>query len=449
MSVDSSWGRDGMSRVMRIAAAQMGAIQKNDSRGQVLDRMLALLEGAAARGANLAVFPELAFTTFFPRWLLEGESLDAYFERAMPNATIQPLFDLARELGVGFYVGYAELTPEYRRDNAAVLVQPNGKIRALSQNTLTGLGRARIGERFQQLEKRYFETGNLGFPAFRAGRDWREAIMGMLICNDRRWPEAWRVLGLQGVELVCVGYNSAGYDPNGGSTENPALRTFHSKLVVQANAYMNATWAIAVAKAGDEDGSPLIGGSCIVDPNGVVLAEATTLGDELLIADCDLDLCRQGKEKMFNFAAHRQPNQYTSITERAGVRSRRPKLQLNVMVYFNGMNGTARRDAPISFVDLLSFHTRFVVDTAVTNAEENDPCGQRVAASGSSKFLGRFRGSSAAILKAATKYAAIIQSTLADNRAVCHVTTDGARWTCRLQRPCGHSHRQREPSWSK
>jgi N-carbamoyl-D-amino-acid hydrolase len=90
----------------------------------------------------------------------------------------------------------------------------------------------------------------------------------MMICNDRRWPEAWRVLGLQGVELVCIGYNSTAYDPNGGTTEDAALRTFHSQLVTQANAYMNTTWAIAVAKAGDDDGSGLIGGSCIVDPNG-------------------------------------------------------------------------------------------------------------------------------------------------------------------------------------
>ena len=41
----------------------------------------------------------------------------------------------------------------------------------------------------------------------------------MMICNDRRWPESWRMLGLQGVELVCLGYNSAAYDPNGGTTE--------------------------------------------------------------------------------------------------------------------------------------------------------------------------------------------------------------------------------------
>ena len=169
--------------------------------------------------------------------------------------------------------------------------------------------------KFQQLEKRYFEYGDLGFPAFRAGEAWRRAIIGMMICNDRRWPEAWRVLGLQGVELVCLGYNSAAYDPNGGASEDPALRTFHSQLVAQANAYMNATWAVAVAKAGDEDGSGLIGGSCIVDPNGRIVAEAASLSDELIVADCDLDMCRQGKEKMFNFAAHRRPEHYRAITE--------------------------------------------------------------------------------------------------------------------------------------
>ncbi len=127
------------------------------------------------------------------------------------------------------------------------------------------------------------------------------------------------MLGLQGVELVCVGYNSAAYDPNGGTTEDGSLRTFHSQLVAQANAYMNATWAVTVAKAGDEDGSGLIGGSCIVDPNGIIVAQASTLGDEVVVADCNLDLCRQGKEKMFNFAAHRRPQWYGPIVSQVGV----------------------------------------------------------------------------------------------------------------------------------
>ncbi|MGY4285260.1 putative amidohydrolase [Bradyrhizobium sp. LM2.7] len=235
-----------MVRVLRAAAAQMGPTQKADSREHTLGRMLALLEEAAGRGASLVVFPELAFTTFFPRWLLEGEALDQYFERSIPNPAIAKLFDRARALRVGFYVGYAELTPDRRRYNCAILVDRDGEILGRYRKVhLPGSVEPRPGARYQQLEKRYFDYGDLGFPAFRAGSAWAHAIMGMMICNDRRWPESWRVLGLQGVELVCIGYNSAAYDPNGGSTEDAALRTFHSTLVTQANAYMNATWAIS------------------------------------------------------------------------------------------------------------------------------------------------------------------------------------------------------------
>ncbi len=310
-----------VARRLRIAGAQMGPTQRADPRAHTLGRMIALLERAAGAGAKLVVFPELAFTTFFPRWLIEDPAdLLACFETAMPNPGVQPLFDRARALGVGFCAGYAELTPAGQRFNAAILVAPDGAVLGRYRKVhLPGTIAPRSGARFQQLEKRYFAYGDQGFPAFRAPAALGGAITGMLICNDRRWPEAWRVLGLQGVELVCIGYNSAAYDPNGGQSEDAALRVFHSQLVVQANAYMNATWAIAVAKAGIEDGSGLIGGSCIVDPHGRIVAEAATLEDEVILADCDLDQCRQGKTKMFDFAAHRRPSQYGPITERAGV----------------------------------------------------------------------------------------------------------------------------------
>jgi predicted amidohydrolase len=200
-----------------------------------------------------------------------------------------------------------------------LLVAPDGAVIGKYRKVhLPGSVEPREGAKFQQLEKRYFSYGDLGFPTFRAPASLGSGVMGMMICNDRRWPEAWRVLSLRGVELVCLGYNSAAYDPNGGTTEDAGMRTFHSQLAAQSNAYMNATWAVAVAKAGNEDGSGLIGGSCIVDPNGVIVAQAAGLGDEIIVADCDLDACAQGKEKMFNFAAHRRPEWYGPITTQVG-----------------------------------------------------------------------------------------------------------------------------------
>ncbi len=310
-----------MSRRLVVAGAQMGPTQRADSRARTLGRMISLLEEAARAGAGLVVFPELAFTTFFPRWPMERDApeLLACFERSMPNPQVQPLFDRARELGVGFQVGYAELTEAGQRFNSAITVGPDGRILFRYRKIhLPGSDRVKKGQRYQQLEKMYFEYGDLGFPVARGPEGWGRPVLGMLVCNDRRWPEGWRCLGLQGVELVMVGYNSAAYDPNGGEGESAELRTFHSTLAAQANAYMNATWAVAVAKAGVEDGAGLIGGSCIVDPNGIVVAQAKTLGDEVIAAEVDLDACRQGKEKMFNFAAHRRPQWYGPITAQVG-----------------------------------------------------------------------------------------------------------------------------------
>jgi len=297
----------------------MGGTQKADTRRHTLDRLIALLEQAAAERATLVVFPEIAFTTFFPRWLFPTtQELDTYFERDLPGPNTQPLFDRARELGIGLNIGYAELTPEGKRFNTTIITNPDGSLLGKYRKVhLPGSVEPRPGSRFQQLEKRYFEYGDLGFPTFRAPA-FQNGVLGMLICNDRRWPEAWRVLALRGVELVVIGYNSAAYDPNGGESESEALRTFHSKLAAQANAYLNATWAVSVAKAGNEDGSGLIGGSVIVDPNGEIRAEARTLADEIIYAEADLDLCRQGKEKMFNFEAHRRPQSYRPIVDQVG-----------------------------------------------------------------------------------------------------------------------------------
>ena len=180
-----------MSRRLKVSAAQLGPINLADSRASVVKRMVEMLKEADSRGSKFVVFPELALTTFFPRYWMEDQ---------------------------------------------------------------------------KEVDK-YFEVGNLGFNVWKMFKD--DVIVGQCICNDRRWPETFRVMGLKGAEMVVLGYNTPSdnvYAPH----EPPYLRVFHHNLSIQAAAYQNGIWVVAVAKAGKEDGFWLHGGSAIVAPTGVL-----------------------------------------------------------------------------------------------------------------------------------------------------------------------------------
>jgi len=303
-------------REIVIGAAQMGPIQKADSREAVAARMIDLLDQAKEGGCDLVIYPELCLTTFFPRWYMEDQAeVDAWFEREMPNAATQPLFDRAVAHGIAISFGYAEHTPEGRHFNTQLLTSRNGDIVGKYRKVhLPGHSEFDIERTHQHLEKRYFEPGDLGFPVWRNLDAW----MGMMICNDRRWPESYREMGLQGVELVMLGYNTPSANSQRADEES-ATRLFHSELSMQAGAYQNATWVVGVAKAGDEDGHPMIGGSVIVDPNGQVVARAETEGDELLVHASDMDACGFGKATIFDFKRHRRTEHYGRITGQTGV----------------------------------------------------------------------------------------------------------------------------------
>jgi predicted amidohydrolase len=304
-----------MPRIVTVAAAQLGPIQRADSRGSVVARMIALMDAAIAQGADFVVYPELALTTFFPRWYHDDiREVDHWFEHTMPSAETAPLFEHARSKRVGMTFGYAELTPEGRRFNTSILVDREGRIVGKYRKVhLPGHAELDATRTHQHLEKRYFEPGDLGFPVWRT----MGGLFGMMICNDRRWPEAYRVMGLQGVEMITLGFNTPSVNSQ-KAAEGPEQRIFHHKLSLQAGAYQNSTWVVAVAKAGVEDGHPLFGCSLIVDPDGVVVAETRGEGDEVVVHACDLDATRFGKETIFDFARHRRIEHYGLITERTG-----------------------------------------------------------------------------------------------------------------------------------
>ncbi|ATI41376.1 N-carbamoyl-D-amino-acid hydrolase [Pacificitalea manganoxidans] len=301
---------------MKIAAAQMGGIQKDETREEVIARMLTLMDEAHAQGVEFLAYPEMTLTTFFPRFYVEDRAdFDHWFETEMPNAATQPLFERARSYGMGFTFGYCELTPEGDHFNTAIIVSPEGEIVLKYRKThLPGHADYEPERTHQHLEKRYFLPGDTGFGVVRS----QGVVMGAAICNDRRWPETWRVLGLQGVELVAIGYNTPSQN-NLSAEEGPERRLYHHELSVCAGAYQNSTYAIAVAKCGMEDGNHMIGGSIIVDPDGFVIARTEGEGDELIVAEAEFEKCAFGKSTVFNFAAHRRIEHYDLIASQTGV----------------------------------------------------------------------------------------------------------------------------------
>lgn len=308
-----------MTREITIAAAQLGPIQRTDTRESAVGRMIHLLREAKRHGVELVVFPELALTTFFPRWIVDDISeADHWYETAMPSPVTQPLFDAAKELKVGFSLGYAEITkPDdqgvVHRYNTQILVERDGSVVGKYHKVhIPGHEEFEPDRPFQHAERYYFEPGPEGFGVWKAFG----ARVGMMICNDRRWPESYRVMGLKGAELILCGYNTPiHYVPD---PSQDILQGFHNSLVMQAGAYQNGSWVVGVAKAGLEEGVELLGQSCIVAPSGQIVAQALTTGDELVIAKCDLNWCKRYKDTLFNFDLYRRPEVYGTIAAQRG-----------------------------------------------------------------------------------------------------------------------------------
>jgi predicted amidohydrolase len=316
-----------MTRELVVGAAQLGPVARAERRSHVVDRLIDLLHRGHRAGCELVVFPELALTTFFPRWCLDDgavggidaisgdtNDLDSFYEQSMPNADTQPLFDAAKQLRIGFSLGYAELTEDGDRFNTTIIVERDGSIAGYYRKVhIPGHEDYEPWREFQHLERRYFRESNEGFPVFEAFG----GIVGQATCNDRRWPETYRVMGLQGVELIMIGYNTPlHYAPD--PTQNP-LQGFHNHLVMQAGAYQNGTWVVGVAKGGIEEGVESLAQSAIIAPSGQIVAQAATTGDELISATCDLDWCKHYKETLFNFERYRRPEAYGRITSQKGV----------------------------------------------------------------------------------------------------------------------------------
>jgi len=280
-----------MPRHVKVAAAQMGPNNEGTPREEIVERMLGLLEHAIRDGVELIAYPEMALTTYFPKKI--RPDFDQFFETEVPPKALEPLLRRAAQARVALHVGFCEKA-RGRYFNTALLTDRDGRLCGTFRKI--HLPGTKAPDGFAQVyEPYYFAHGDTGYRVFDAAG----TRVGVAICQDRRYPESYRCLALQGAEIILIGYN----------TPISALALDLNELCMRSGAYANLCFVVGVAKAGVEDGVELIGGSCIIDPLGQVLARAATTGDELVQARLDLDQMRPVR-KRWNFLGRRQPQHY-------------------------------------------------------------------------------------------------------------------------------------------
>jgi len=283
-----------MPRHVKVAAAQMGPNNEGTSREEIVERMLALLEQAVREQVELVAYPEMALTTYFPKKI--RPDFDQFFETEVPPKALEPLLRRAAQARVAVHVGFCEKA-DGRYFNTALLTDRDGRLCGTFRKI--HLPGTKAPDGFAQVyEPHYFAHGDTGYKVFDAAA----ARVGIAICQDRRYPESYRALALQGAEIIVIGYN----------TPISALALDLNELCLRAGAYANLCFVIGVAKAGIEDGVELIAGSAIINPLGQVLAKAATTGDELVAARIDLDQMLPVR-KRWNFLGRRQPQHYGPV----------------------------------------------------------------------------------------------------------------------------------------
>ena len=292
-----------MTRSFTVAAAQLGP--SSNTKAQTVERMVALIQEAGRRDVELLTFSELSLTPYFATRV--HAVWQDFPEDGLPSAVTQPLFEAARQAELHWIFPFAE-RENGQVYNTAVLIDPTGTIvQKYRKAHIPGVVEPR-GQELDIFEKRYFTEGNLGFPvtALRTGES---ARLGMLICYDRRFSEAYRALALDGAELICIPYNT----PTFGRPPEEGHET--AEILLRAAAIENQVFIVAAGKAGVEDGVEYIGGSEVISPEGKVLAKARTDGDELVVTTIDLDALTKLKAR-WDFMPDRRPELYQTLADK-------------------------------------------------------------------------------------------------------------------------------------
>ncbi len=271
-----------------------------------LDKAAARIEEAANRGAQVVCLPELYRSRYFCQ--REDQTLFDLAE-TVPGPSTERLGSAARKAGVAVIVPLFERRAPGLYHNSAVVLDADGSRLGIYR-------KMHIPDDPAFYEKFYFTPGDLGFRAF----DTRFGRVGTLICWDQWYPEGARLTALQGAAVLfyptAIGWHPA-EKAQYGAAQRDAWRT-----VQRGHAIANGCFVAAVNRVGHEP-SPTPGGaglefwgtSFLCDPFGVVVAEASTEAEEILVAEVDLGRIEEVRRN-WPFLRDRRIDAYSGIEKR-------------------------------------------------------------------------------------------------------------------------------------
>lgn len=282
-----------MTRLMTLGAAQTGSVEDGDLRS-ITESAHAMLDEAARQEVRLLTFGELFLTPFFANRLVED--FDRFFMQDTHEVLVA-LRDKARRHGIALVLPFAERADDGYFNSAFVYDNDGREAGRYRKTHIPAYFPTEGSGGTGSFEKFYFAPGGKLETYAVAG-----TRIGVQICNDRLYPEASRALALRGAELIVMPIAFSTY-------ADPAQRTSIWEIPLRARAYENGVYVLACNRVGTEGPRHHLGRSMVVDPLGMIAAEAGTLSPQLLTAQVDLDAVSAARKK-FPWWRDRRPDLY-------------------------------------------------------------------------------------------------------------------------------------------
>ena len=267
---------------MKIALVQQHA--SHDTAAN-LARGLKHFDEAAAAGAKLVCFAELAFEPFYPQRVAAGDV--AVRAQTIPGPITDAFIDRARRHGVVTVLNLFEREGSRTFDSSPV-IDADGRLLGVTRML-------HITDYPCFHEQGYYSPGDKGMPVY----DTRVGRIGVSICYDRHYPEVMRTLALKGAQLVIV--------PQAGAVGEWPDGLYEGEMRVAA--FQNGYFVALCNRVGQEECLEFAGESFVCAPDGTVVARAGQGSDEILYADVDLSACARSHARRL-FLQNRRPELY-------------------------------------------------------------------------------------------------------------------------------------------